>query len=779
MPAPVKQIPPAELASLEHAFAADPSSDAYRPLADAYLSMGRFMEAMVVCKKGVKAYPDDPAPRVLLARIYEAQGKERKALEELTAALAVKPEDVAANRMKGVLLLRIGEKEPGVATLRKAWESAPNDPETLDAVKKWGLSFASTTPPSPTEPLPTPAAVPPFPAATPIPAPPPAPAATAIPAGRASAPAPVTATATMVEVPPVLTRPTPQAAASPPPPVASAASSPRNAAYAEELASRYSTQEYTLAAHGPAARVTRRRSRGPLIATLGLGLALALVLVAWGVWSSIRKARAVEIDRFLRQTRELLEKDSYASYKEAAKLCELILERDPESLGGHAYLAYIDAVRFGEHGESEGLRGDARKHLEAVARVGQHSHAYASEAYLRFYGGDGRGAMEELKKVMTGPEGASALLHGVLGVIEMQSGDLDGAREDLTMARQIAPGDVRITQMLAEQWRRRGQGFEIQASALYDTALTRLAPDHVPSLLGKAQLLLDGGHADEALKRIAKVLDMGQGASPRQVAVALALKGSVLHAQGKARDGDAEEDRALALDPSNPDIHDLVGRRKLRGGDVPGAAESFQKAIQLDLSRLGFYVDLAGALMQRPGGAKQAAAALERASERVSNARVTKLLGDAYRADGDLDRARAAYEKALGMEKRYPDARVALAHVYRDRKDYGKAREELDRAVKEYGESAAGGAAAAYVEIAETEEARGSPAQAVESAYTSALKADPQSCPALFWLGRSRSERRSRSYDRPLAVQMLNDYLRTCPRGPHASDAQRIVAALR
>jgi tetratricopeptide (TPR) repeat protein len=776
MPAPAKQVPPAELASLEHAFAADPSSEAYRPLADAYLSMGRFMEAMVVCKKGVKAYPGDPAPRVLLARIYEAQGKERKALEELAAALAAKPEDIAANRMKGILLLKVGEKEPGVLTLRKAWESAPNDPETLDAMKKWGLSFASAPPPPP-EPLPTPAAAPPSPAMlTPAATPPPA----ATPAARVSAPAsaPVTSTPTAAtaELPPIVTRPTPEATASPPP---RAASSTRNAAYAEELASRYSTQEYTLAAHGPAARMPAKRSRGPLLATLGLGLALALVLVTWGVWSSIRKARAVEIDRLLRQTRELLEKDSYASYKEAAKLCERILERDPESLGGHAYLAYIDAVRFGEHGESEGLRGDARKHLEAVARVGQHSHAYAAEAYLRFYGGDAGSAIEELKKVMAGPEGASALLRGVLGVIEMQSGDLDGARENLTMARQIAPGDVRITQMLAEQWRRRGQGFEIQASALYDTALTRLAPDHVPSLLGKAQLLLDGGHADEALKRIAKVLDMGQGASPRQVAVALALKGSVLHAQGKARDGDAEEDRALALDPSNPDIHDLVGRRKLRGGDVPGAADSFQKAIQLDLSRLAFYVDLAGALMQRPGGAKQAAAALERASERVGNARVTKLLADAYRADGDLDRARATYEKALVMEKRYPDARVALARVYRDRKDYGRAREELDRAVKEYGESATGGAAAAYVEIAETEEARGSPAQAVESAYTSALKADPQSCPALFWLGRSRSERRSRSYDRPLAVQMLGDYLRFCPRGPHAAEAQRIVTALR
>ena len=49
MTTPAKTLSPAELAKLEHAFAADPSSEAYRPLAEAYLAAGRFMEAMVVC----------------------------------------------------------------------------------------------------------------------------------------------------------------------------------------------------------------------------------------------------------------------------------------------------------------------------------------------------------------------------------------------------------------------------------------------------------------------------------------------------------------------------------------------------------------------------------------------------------------------------------------------------------------------------------------------------------------------------------------------------------
>src|SRR3990172_3654177 len=115
-----KPLAPAEISTLERAFASDPGSDAYRPLTEAYVEAGRFMEAMVVCKKGVRAHPDDPAPKVLLARVYAEQGKDRKALEELGAVLAAFPTFVAANRLAATLHFRLGEKEPGEAALRRA-----------------------------------------------------------------------------------------------------------------------------------------------------------------------------------------------------------------------------------------------------------------------------------------------------------------------------------------------------------------------------------------------------------------------------------------------------------------------------------------------------------------------------------------------------------------------------------------------------------------------------------------------------------------------------------
>jgi len=168
MPAPGKPLSPAEIAALEHAFSSDPSSGAWRPLTEAYVAMGRFMEAMVVCKKGVKANPSDPSPRVLLAEVYGAQGKDRKALDELLDAQRLHPDDVAVNRMAGLFLLKLGEKDAGVSALQKAALARPEDPETLEALRKWGIAAPQPRPPPPP---PRPPSPPPAPAAAPPPAP--------------------------------------------------------------------------------------------------------------------------------------------------------------------------------------------------------------------------------------------------------------------------------------------------------------------------------------------------------------------------------------------------------------------------------------------------------------------------------------------------------------------------------------------------------------------------------------------------------------------------------
>ena len=225
-----KPLTPAEIASLEHAFATDPGSEAYRPLTEAYLASSRFMEAMVVCKKGVKAHPDDPAARVLLSRVYADQGKDKKALEELLGVLAAFPTFAAANRLAAVLHFRLGDWGAGEAALRKAAEAAPEDPETLALLEKHGVKLAPPPPPSAPRPLGRPISGPG--------APPVAPRIT--PSASGTPPPLADGVEHSVEVPIPTPVPTRRA---------------RDIAMAEALAEKYGTKEFELAGGGKKKRI--------------------------------------------------------------------------------------------------------------------------------------------------------------------------------------------------------------------------------------------------------------------------------------------------------------------------------------------------------------------------------------------------------------------------------------------------------------------------------------------------------------------------------------------
>jgi len=747
---------PAELASLEHAFAADPSSEAWRPLTDAYLSMGRFMEAMVVAKKGVKAHPSDATARLALARVYAEQGKDRKALEEVQGALAAHPAHPAANLMAGGLHMRLGEKGPGTEALRRAAQAAPSDPQVKAALEQWGVAL----PPPPPAPPPAPPPLAAAPAVAPTGTPPVLSRAPAAPAREPVAEAPA---------PP----------AGPPPAVRPSKSQgrlDRNLEYARELADKYQTQEWQISTGEtgelPVAKPPKQSHS--LRSTLLLVVGLAIVLGGWWSFTSWRRDRDEKVARLLKEASELIAKDSHGGYKQASALLEQVLQKDPASLAGHAYLAYIDALRWGEHGEGDTFREEAQKHLVAARReASSHSHMIAADAYLKAYGGDPQGAIADLTRVLKGPEaGTSGLLFGALGVLQMKSGDLDSARESLTTARKFADRDVRVNQMLAEVYRRAGQARK--AKTFYDAAYL-LSREHVPTLLGAATVYIDEGQYDTALKFVQAVMDASD-VSPRQRALAQALRGTILFAKGRAAEGAKDEQDALTLDPTNPDIQDQIGRRKLAGGDAAGAAAAIEKAVEMDPQRVAFYVDLAQALLSQAGGAKQAVDALGRAQARLpGNPRVAKLLGDAYRADGQVDRARAEYERALSA--RYPDARMALARLDRAQGRLDEALAEYEKAAKEYGESGTDGASQAYAEMAEVEAQRGGAARASEL-YKKALAVDPTSCPALWALGRERADR-SEKEQRDLGKQMLLDYARVCPKGPHTAEAAQLAASIR
>lgn len=767
---PIKTLSPGELAKLEHAFATDPSSNAYRPLAEAYLSVGRFMEAMVVSKKGVKAHPNIAEPRLLLARVYQQQGKDRKALEETLGAIQVAPTDKVALRIAAELQLKLGELEAGRANLLKAYQLDSQDTETLAMMGQWKVEPPRAAPPV-LAPVQTTARVP------------------ARAAAEASAPG----------LPPPAP---PGPRRSPPAPAqrgSNGASGAEEPSRRERVGSARSVleEESTSDRLRPAPRVPSMRRTVAIVLLLAIPLAGGSYFL-WGRWKAQRNR---EIKKNLATAAEQLRHDSYESYKRASIAADKVLELDPGSTAAHGYLAYAYVVRWGEHGGGDEARKLAEEHLEAGKRGGEvSSHLYAADALYQHYSGkDSQGLhdLEQRIRSFDAENRKSSLMYLTLALIQMNSGDLEHARESLDTAQALAPDDARIYAALGTLNRRRGQDNE--AAKSFDFAL-RYEKDHPEALLGKALLILQQDRPEYtiAAKVIRKLIESDPPPSPRQLATAHLVRSLLIsrvssempeykpesqrqlseitgvpvdrtRAQSEAQKA---EETGFALDRTNPELHVIKGRRLLFEQKTDAALSEMRLAIKMDPTRAHFYVELARALMQKPGGEKDAQEALVNALKTVHDSpKLLVMLGNAYRRQGKLDDALAQYSRALNDPKaRNPEARLAMGSIYRERKEYPKAAQALEKSAQEFiGQP--GKLAAVYSELGRVYEEKGDRAKADE-VFQKALAADEEYSPAYYHYARFLS---SDARQASKAKTTAQEYLKRDPRGEFATEAQRMA----
>ncbi|MBN8472481.1 tetratricopeptide repeat protein [Corallococcus exiguus] len=776
---PSKTLSPTELAKLEHSFASDPSSDAYKPLAEAYLDLGRFMEAMVVCKKGVKAHPTAADPRLLLARVYAAQNKDKKALEEVMGALQVQPEDKAALRMAGVLQIKGGEADTGRGNLLKAYQADPGDPETVTLLQQYKVE------------IPRPAA--PTPVLAPVAAPPPAAAE-----APAAATVPVTAPPAATEAPaaPVgrINAPSQQAARTARP----SDSAPRPAQRRPQVV----VEEVEDDDDEPASRRKNPpKSNGSKMLSMVLLILIPLFAGGYGFYSAQAKKRGRELKKNLDVATEQLKHDSFASYKKACEAADLALEVDADSTAAHGYLAYAYAIRWGEHGGGDDARRQAEEHL-AAAQKGKElsSHLIAAQALIKTYSGDGKGALASLEtqvKELNDQNKASSLLYLTLGLIQMNAGDLERARDSLERAQALAPDDPRVYAGLGAVYRRLGQ--DNTAWKNYDFAL-RYEKDHPESLLGRSLLMLeqDAPNYAVASRDIKKLLEAEPPPSPRQLAtaqlarslliarVALAMPSLkpdqqqlLTEATGVPADPvkakqevTKAEETGFALDKQNPELNLIKGRRLLAEGNFDAAAEEIRKAIRADGSRAQFHVELAKALMGKPGGEKEASEALVTALKTMGDSpKLVVMLGNAYRRQNKLEDALTQYQRAVKDPKaKNPEARLAMGGIYRDRSEWDKAKEQLEKASQEFfGQPDR--VANALTELGRVYQGKGDAAKADET-YQRALQADENYSAAYYFYAQLLSKDAKQSGK---VKTLAAEYVRREPKGEYLADAQRLA----
>lgn len=795
MPPATKTLSPAELAKLEHAFATDPVSEAYKPLAEAYLGMGRFMEAMVVCKKGVKAHPARPDPRVLLARVYAEQGKDKKAIEELQGALQVAPTNKIALRLMGSLQVKSGENDAGKANLLKAFESDPGDGETAELMQKHGVS------------VPRPVVV----VAPPPPAPPPV-----------LHPSP-SAPAEPIDIEADVEAPAPVPAAAPPPSRPQAQAQPRRvvssggrAAVARAPARpKPPPQEYDedhdSISDPSGVRPPPARSGSSKALFFLLIFAVPVGAAAYYGLGQYKAKQVKDANALLRQATEKLKTDTFAAYQESISLAENALAIDASSDTNRAargLLAYAYTVRWGEHQHDETIREGAERNLKAGLEAKEaSSQLHAADALFDYYNGKGTIALKKIDeriKVVEGEKKQVSLYYLTRGLIQMNTGDLEDAKESLEKAQSISPDDARIFVALGTLHRRRGA--DVQALSAYNNALTynRTHPD---ALLGTANLILDQEDPAKgyvtATKYVKAMLEMQPPPSPRQLAQAHFVRALLISrltldlplypaetrkqleegtgiTSDEAKNGkevQKEEADGLALDRNNPELmlvraHRLVWEKKL-----DEAAAELRRAIDASPTAAHYHVELAKVLMRKPGGEPQAEEALKKALSMVQNSpKLLSLLGQVQYREKNYADAMATLERATGDEKiKNPEAKFVLGKIYRDgdKKDLDKATKLLERAAVEYFADATQ-AAASWDELAVTYEQRNKDGDKdkARSAYERALNADKEYSPAychyvkfLLKLGDAR--------ERDKLKALATEGLKLDPQGSCAGDFNR------
>ncbi|MBL8910633.1 MAG: tetratricopeptide repeat protein [Archangium sp.] len=700
--------------------------------------MGRFMEAMVVCKKGVKAHPSIADPRVLLARVYAEQGKDKKAIEELQGALQVSPSDKNALRMIGSLQIKAGEPNVGKENLLKAFAADPADNDTIEAMNKNGVPVPKPAAP---EPPPPPPVAPPTHAGA---------VATSGVQGTQVPPTPANGSGaaeppmlTPTAAPPIVSSPS-QAPAQPrgrgapaprPPPQSGNRGQQNKRRYEpEDSAEMSQSSEYSISGVSEisdvrgSSRKGKKGSSGSRAAFFVLVFLVPMAAAGYFVKGRLRANAVREANIANSDATKLLKADNFKGYEEAIKRAEFALGldgSDETNRYARGILAYAYTVRWGEHIHDDSNRENAEKHLKTgLANKEASAYLHAAEALFAYYNGkpeEGLAAIQARIAAAEADKKNVSIYYLTRGVLQTNGGDLEGAKDSLDHAQALAPDDPRVYVALGNLNRRRGN--DMQALSAFNQALKYTRNSHPDGLLGTALLILDqdnpGPGYCTAARYVKTLSEMNDTAAPRQLALNSFVKTLMVSrvsrdipqytdknfqkqltectvTELKVSPDDAAavkkvitegESEGTQLDRSNPEQFLVRGRRLFYEGKLDDAAAEIKKAVDMSPHAAQYHSEWSKVLSKKEGGEAQAEEALKKALTLVPNSpKLLSMLGQAQYKQKKFDAARDTLEKAISDPKvKNPEARFLLGKIYKDeKKDFPKAIDHLKRAAEEY-----------------------------------------------------------------------------------------------
>ncbi len=675
-PPPAKTLSPQELAKLESAFNSDPGSDAYRPLAEAYLGRRPLHGSDGGLQEGREgaSQPPRPAPaaRARLRRAGQGQEGARGAAGRPRRG-ADRPR--SAPRARRVCSCAPATRRRGRPPCRRSGRWTRRTPRPPRLFAQWKVE-----PPRPPPP----------------PEPPPAPASATV-GGTRSAPSP------------------------------SLGGAPRHGHRAAGAAPRTRSVNGMPGAADRPARIRAGGRRG-LVGPGQEGPRHPLRHHRRGRGGDHR--RLVRLGSVEGRPRHQAEEEPQGGQRAApARQLRLVQEGHRRGRGGaghrpqqraaHGYLAYAYAIRWGEHGDGDDARRFAEEHLASVRRLGDQDSRFAdaAEALLAAYAGKGTQALATLEtkvKALDEKGQTSAFLKLTQGIIQMQLGDLE--------ARPRQPGEgtaggAQRSRGCTRPWGRSTGGGATPAPRTRTTASPSATRRTTPSRCSAGRSWRSTRTAPAGFRprppsasrscstpTRRRPPDSWQWPTSRRPC---SSPGSRWHVPGSRRptqrswprprasrttgprplrSSTKEDEEGFALDRNNPELHLLRGKRLLvertAGRRDPRDARGGEGRPE---PRPGLRRPRAGADAEARGSARCTGGAHHRHPDHGREPPADGDAGQVYFRQGRLDEAAAQYTKALADGKtKNPEARLQLGVVYREKKDYPRAVEQLTRASQEF-----------------------------------------------------------------------------------------------
>jgi protein O-GlcNAc transferase len=243
-----------------------------------------------------------------------------------------------------------------------------------------------------------------------------------------------------------------------------------------------------------------------------------------------------------------------------------------------------------------------------------------------------------------------------LGRVQAARGDHGGAAQSYAKACDLFPPYGVAHFALAAELRRLGKPAEAeQHLAIYEKNVTGQPP------------------LDDPLFR--RIHELNHGAQ------AHIQRGTQLEKEGRLDEAIREHEAALAIDPTNVQIHVNLTSLYGRTGDSARAKQHFEAATKLDPGRSDAWYDY-GVLLFREQNLAEAQQAFQHALQiNPSYAEARNNLGVIYEQQGRFDQAADEFRAAIAAQPNYPLARFHLGRILVNQQKYDEAIQQLQRSL--------------------------------------------------------------------------------------------------